>query len=159
MYEIQVDRGDWYRAARALESEANEPLRKAMDNLRAAAGPAVGLVRAAVMAGGGGLPHAGEPLRGAIAAGIHLSVDLGAGSGRVSVIAPKYVAPRGFANAPKRYNQRRGWRHRVYGRDVWVVQVGAPGWFDDTLRVDREKYRVAVRRALEDTAQEIARKA
>lgn len=159
MYEIQPDQKRFVRVSRALREEADGAIiARAVEDLRAAASPAVGLVRSAIASSGGGLPHAGESIRAAIAAGVHESVNIRKRSGRVSVLAMKTGMPRKFKNAPKRFNEP-SFRRRVYGSNRWVVQVGAPGWFDDTLQANPEKYRPAVRRALEDTADNIARKA
>jgi hypothetical protein len=159
--QVEADSRSFNDVARALESEADGAhLRRDLaENLRTAAAPAVGQVRSNLMGrAGGGLPHAGEPLRSAIAAGVKADAHIGGHSAGVSIVALKRGLPRNFPNAPKRFNAR-AFRHRVYGRDVWVRQVGAPGWFDDTLQHGQDRYRVAVRRALEDVAERIARRA
>lgn len=161
MYAIEADRRSFARVERALRDEADgrELRRDLADNLHSALEPAVGAVRAAVMSmATGGLPHAGEPLRVAVAAGVQVEVQLSGRAAGARIVATKHGMPRGFAQAPKRLNARRGWRHKVYGRDVWVRQVGAPGWFDDTLRRGQERYRTAVRVALDRVARRIATK-
>ena len=149
--EIRPDQGSFRAVTRALEREGNGRRLKAdlVDELHDAVGPAVHEVRGALMVeGGGGLGHAGEPLRAAVAAGISDQTILTGRAAGVKVIASKTGMPRGFRNAPKRLNAR-GWRHPVFGRrDVVVRQVGAPGFFDDTLAAHRERYRRAVARAM-----------
>lgn len=49
-------------------------------------------------------------------------------------------------------------RHPVFGnRSVWVQQSVPPGFFSNTLADDAPRFRVGVQRAMEDTAQKIAR--
>ena len=74
----------------------------------------------------------------------------------VSVKARKSGMPRGFANAPKRINAQK-FRHPVFGKDRWVEQVGAPGFFDHPLQRDHVAYRAACVRAIEDMADRISR--
>lgn len=160
MIEVQADRSSFDRVARALEGEADGARLRAdlTDGLHAALEPALGQARAALMASGGGLPHAGEPLRQAVAGGLKVEASVGGGVARAALLAMKTGMPRNFANAPKRLNARQ-FRRQVYGRDVWVTQVGAPGWFDNTTSAGQQRYRVAARRALENVADRIARRA
>jgi len=154
--EVRADASSFGRVARSLDEESDgEHLRKDLvEGFRAALEPAVDEVRGALMQmASGGLAHAGEPLRLAVAQ--HVVVSVGRRSAAIRAL--KTGMPRGFWNAPKRLNQRQ-FRHRVYGRDVWVTQVGAPGWFDDTLQRNQTRYRVAARRALDDMADRIGRK-
>lgn len=76
--------------------------------------------------------------------------------------------PRGFDNAPRRLNARKGWRHPVPRRrrrdgslpdEKWVQQIGKPGWFDDTLRSRAREYREAVMAAVEEMRERIRRRA
>lgn len=157
--EVTMDKASERRVLRGLDGEKSgrrlrEDLAKEFDE---ALGPAQDEVKGALFAmSDGGLPTAGEPLRQAVAAHIITDVHLGANSARVSIRALKDGMPRDFWNAPKRLNQR-SWRRRVYGRDVWVTQIGAPGWFDDTLHRHETRYRLAARRALDKMAERIGR--
>jgi len=55
-----------------------------------------------------------------------------------------------------RYLNRQSWRHRVFGHNVWVTQRShIPGYFDDTLARDRDKYRDAVVDALGEMARRL----
>ncbi|SCL43262.1 hypothetical protein GA0074692_6794 [Micromonospora pallida] len=105
------------------------------------------------------MEHAGEPLRQAVAAGVESMVRLDGRRAGARIRARKTPDVRGFASAPKRLNARRGWRHPVGGNyDVWVTQVGRPGWFDDTLRPLRPRLRAAAARVLDDRARRISRR-
>jgi hypothetical protein len=90
-------------------------------------------------------------LGAAIARGVTTQVRLTGRAAGVAVKAKKSGMPRNFPNAPKRINAAK-FRHRVYGRDRWVDQVGAPGYFDDPLRRDHALYRAACIKAMEATA-------
>jgi hypothetical protein len=73
----------------------------------------------------------------------------------VRVRATKKGMPRNFANAPKRINAKQ-FRHQVFGKG-WVTQIGAPGFFDDPLRRDHVKYRLACRTAMDEMAAKLAK--
>ena len=155
--EVRPDTESFARVARALDSEAGGRMWRAdlSSSMERALAPGVSAARSALMAGaGGGLGHAGQPLRQAVAAGVHVA-PLASGA---QIIAGKNGMPRAFRNAPKRLNQR-SFRRRVYGSNTWVVQVGAPGWFDDTLSHLRPKLRAAALQVLERRARRISRKA
>jgi hypothetical protein len=67
--------------------------------------------------------------------------------------------PRGFDNAPKALNNPKGWRHRVFGRDVWVEQRATPTeWFDRATRRRHEQLRDAVLETMQRMAERLARK-
>lgn len=154
---FEPDAASFERVARALADEA--PGRQWRDDLSAgmavALSPGVAAARSAVLSRGGGAAHEGQPLRQAIAARVHV-VPLSSGA---TVVAEKTPHVRNFPNAPKRFGQHRGWRRRVYGSSTVVVQVGAPGWFDDTLDNMHPRLRVAALAALEGRARRISRKA
>ncbi|MER7002205.1 hypothetical protein ABT297_04040 [Dactylosporangium sp. NPDC000555] len=156
---IEPDRRSFARVAHALDEEADgERLRRDLvagfeeildDVMREQKAGLMGMSSA-------GLPHAGEPLRTAIADRMEVQIKLSGRSAGARIVAHRRGLPRGFGNAPKRTNAR-SWRHRVYGRDVWVTQIGAPGWFDDPVKAHRTRYRAAARRVLVDMSQRIAR--
>ncbi len=99
----------------------------------------------------------GPGLRISIANKVVVRVRINAQSKRPGVVirALKTGMPRGFINAPKRTNARRGWRHKVFGRDVWEHQMGMPGWFDDTMARHRPAMRRAAQRAMNNIARRI----
>jgi hypothetical protein len=154
---IEPDRTSFDRVARALHEEASGHLwrRDLSDGMSTALAPGVAAVRSAVLSRGGGHAHEGMPLRSAIAAAVHV-VPLHSGA---TIVAEHTPHVRGFAHAPKRFNQRGGWRRRIYGSSRIVVQRGAPGWFDDTLEHLYPRLHAAAHVALEGRARRIARKA
>lgn len=159
MIEIQADQRTFNALARALAAEAGgDALRRDLAaDLREELAPAVSEVRSRLLASGsGGLPH-GEPLLPAIAAGVKVDVRVGKRAARARIRASKRGMPRDFVNAPKRFNER-SFRHHVFGREGWVEQVGAPGWFDDPLHDRQGKYRRAVERAMERCVRRITRR-
>jgi hypothetical protein len=158
MIEARADFASFERVAAAIkEEEDGKQLRlDLIAGFRAALEPAVNEVRSALMAMGSGGLHA-EPLREAVARQIKTQVRLSGRSAGVRIRAGKNGMPRGFRNAPKRINQR-SWRHQIFGTDAWVTQVGAPGYFDDTVERGRSRYEAAAYRALDNVAERIGRK-
>lgn len=74
---------------------------------------------------------------------IKASVRLSGRSVGVSVRIPQTPKLRGFDRGARWLNRQK-WRHKVFGRDVWVDQYSPiPGYFDDAFKEDREKYRAA----------------
>ena len=64
--------------------------------------------------------------------------------------------PRKFEWAGRRLNRKRGFRHRVFGRDVWVRQVASQvEWFDRATRAHRKDYRAAAVDAIEKMLRKI----
>lgn len=159
--EIEVKADDFRNLARVMKQEADgKRLRRdTIRNLRIAVNPAVAEVRAAVRAlPSEGGPRDGAQLRQKVAQQVRPHVRFSGRSPGVSIKASKRGMPRNFKNAPKRLNARGGWRHPVYGnREAWVHQsVSRPGWFDETLRRRRDRYRKAVNDAVVDMARRIA---
>ncbi len=146
------------RALRA-EEDGKRMRRDLTTRMRKALAPAVAEAKAGIMAmSSRGLPAEGPPLRTAIARQIKAEARLSGRMAGARVKAKKRSMPRGFANAPKRTNSGKGWRRRVYGRDVWVRPIGRPGWFDDPMQRNATQYRAAVLDAMEATAKRIAGK-
>lgn len=125
--------------------------------LRQAVEPAVTEAKGRVLAmDSGGLRRDGGSLRAAVAAKVGAQALLSGKRAGVRVRARRSGMPRGFANAPKRLNSDKGWRHPVFGnRDTWVSQVGAPNWFDDPMQARVGEYQTAVRQAVQDMADRI----
>lgn len=151
---MRPDRASFDRVARALQAESSgrEHRHDLSSQMHAALAPGAAAARSALMSRGGGGPHEGAPLRPAIAAQVMVA-PLNSGA---SIIAGKQGIPRGFANAAKRFNSR-SFRRRVYGKS-FVVQVGAPGWFDDTLSHMHSQLRAAALQVLAGRARRISRK-
>lgn len=154
--EVVPDRAGFERVARALSAEATgrEWRRDMSRGMEAALAPGVAAAKSALLSAGGG-GHEGAPLLPAVAAQVAVAP---LSSGAV-IYAGKNGIPRGFKNAAKRFNQRGGFRRRVYGSDTWVVQSGAPGWFDNTLTRMHPKLRASALEVLAGRARRISRKA
>lgn len=157
--DVEPDQESFNRVIRALrrEEDGSKLSRDLVANLKAVMEPAAAEARSNVMAiQSGGLPHAGEPLRSVVAAGVHTYVRTGKNP-VVGLEAKKTGLPRNFANAPKRLNSRKGWRHPVFGTGRWVTQRGDPDWFDRPIDQRRDEYRRAVEKALQSVADRIGR--
>ena len=157
--ELTVDQRDLQAVARLLKDEADgKELRKELiSELKAAAGPTVTDLRAAARAiPSQGLPHVGGiPLRQEIARGIVPVVRLTGARTGVTVTAKPTPRARMFRHAARQMNAA-SFRHRVFGRDVWVSQTGDPGWFDQTVNFHRGPFRDAVLTATQKMADRIA---
>lgn len=166
-----VDAEDLRRVAARLGREADGvKLRRDLSaELRQAVEPGVADARGRILTmGAGGIPHEeGGSLRAAIAGGVKAKTRLSGTAAGVRVTASKKGMPRGFANAPKRTNRAKGWRHPVppprLGKGVegpqrepkWVHQIGLPGWFDDPLKDRKNEYRRAVQRVIANAKRRI----
>lgn len=157
---LSADVTDLRRFARELRREAdNRELRRDfVTELKAIARPAAEQAKARVRA----MPsrstgrRRGGSLRSKVASKVVVRVSTGGRRPGVRVTVMKSGMPRGFRNAPQRLNRRTGWRHPVFGRDVWVVQLGAPGWFDETMIATRAGARRAAVAAMEAMRDRIA---
>ncbi|MBC9001293.1 hypothetical protein O7630_34450 [Micromonospora sp. WMMD718] len=158
---VEPDHRSFARVARALDDEAGgeEWRTELAAELHAVLEPGVAAVRGALMGmATGGLDDGHEPLRAAVAAGVESQVRVDGRRAGVRIRARKIML-RNFANAPKRLNSRRGWRHPVFGdTETWVTQIGQPGWFDDPLRRLHARLHAAAARALDNRARRIARR-
>jgi hypothetical protein len=158
---IEPDHAGFARLARALDAEADgrEWENDLADELGDVLAPGVAAVRAAILSAPTiGLPHAGEPLRQAIADAVEPVVRMRGGRAGARIRVTGRGMPRGFRNAPKLFN-RNSFKHPTRGGDQWATQVGAPGWFDATLRPMRVRMRQAADRALRHRAERVSRKA
>lgn len=162
MIELNVDQSALAEAAAALKSEADgKGLRRdLLRELKATTTPLVSDLKSAAQSipSSGLAQNQGQPLRQAIAASIVPQVRLSGKNTGVAVRAKSTPHVRGFRWAARRMN-RDSFRHRVYGRDVWVEQRGKPGWFDDTTKARRDDLKRAVLDAVEDMAKRIANRA
>lgn len=153
---VEVDETDLTRLVAALNAEADgkrlgEDLARDLADVLE---PAVSAAKAAVM----GMSSSSDitpVLRSAVASGVQSVVRTTGSHPGVAIIASKDGMPRSFRNAPKRLNARKGWRHRVYGQNVWVSQVGQPGWFDDTIPAFKPAAERAAAKALDAVARRI----
>lgn len=158
---LTVEQKALQELARALkEHEDGKKIRRELaKNLREALQPAITQIKAGLWGvGSGDIKPDGEPLRTAVAKNIKAEARLTGRSTGARVRAKKTPHVRGFANAPKRLNRRKGWRHPLFGHNIWVQQMGNPGYFDDPLQERRDDYRKAILQVMEDTAKKIAAK-
>lgn len=144
-------------AALRTEQDGATIRRQLTTALRKAVEPAVLDAKSRIMAmGSGGLPHAGESLRSAIASRTRAEARTGGKASGVRVRARTTPGARGFKNAPRRTNRESGWRHPVFGNtEVWVHQEGAVGWFDDAMHAHPDEYAAAARKVVQDAAERI----
>lgn len=162
MIELHVDQQAMQALGRALKAEAdgNKLRRDLAKRLRAVMEPVTGEIRSGLMAmpTSGALQAGGGPLRAEVLK--HLKVETRF-SGRATGVRVriKKRGPRGFALAARRLNRKNGWRHQLWGRDVWVRQVGKPDYFDDPIQERAPESRRAVLEAMNETAKRIADRA
>lgn len=154
------------------EADGAVMMRDLRRELRTAAKPAETAAKASVMAmPSTGLRNVGGSLRASIRKEIKTQTKLSAKSASVK-IRVKRQAVRGLKDPARRLNNSKPWRHpvRPWKREgtqvvalprsewTWVSQRSPkPGWFDDAMRANRAGYEAAVRKAMNDTAERIAR--
>lgn len=157
--DIEVDFSSLKKIFWAIQKEeASGQLKRQLErDLRAAVKPAAEESKASLLSMHSAGLTVGESLRKDVVGRLKTQARTqGAGAGvRVKV---GWGGPRGFYTAARRLNRPAGWRHPVFGdREVWVHQTGKPEWFETPLRAHREQYRAAIRKAMEDMAERIAR--
>lgn len=152
-----MDQRNLQRAAIALKAEVDgKTLRsELMRDLRRVADPLVQELKSSIETAPTHSAFLGEPLRQGIADKIKPIVRLTGRSTGVSIRAMKTPGIRRFSGAARAFNKP-GFRHRVFGKNVWVPQVGKPGWFDRTTEAKKEEFATAVRSAVEALAKRIA---
>jgi len=96
-------------------------------------------------------------LRMGIAAGIKVKVMTGARAG-VTIVASSAQMPAGKGSLVRAWEigggSAKGWRHPVFGKDVWVTQKGHP-YFAKTIFDRRNDVRAAVEKAMEEAARSL----
>lgn len=158
-FELSVDQRAIQTVSKAMRAEVDgKQLRKdLMVELKQAVQPGVSAVQAQLR----GIPSKGaiasSPALGSyVAQRVKPQVRIAGRTTGVQVRIPKTDKLRGFTYAARRLN-RTHWRHKVFGRDVWVEQRSPiAGFFDRTLSDRRAEYRKAVVDALERMARRIA---
>lgn len=158
MIELGATDEEFKRFARELRRHADgKELRKELAlRVRKALDPARDKARSDIMGMRSLGTRVGPPLRASVARATitEVRVEGALAGGRLK--AKDRPMPRGFRNAPKRLNSRRGWRHPVFGRKaVWVAQRGQQGWFTDAVKQGEAAYRKAVKAAMDDLAARI----
>lgn len=161
-FELSVDQQALQAVAKAIKAETDgKQLRKDLiAEIKSAVEPATQAVQGKLRSIPSRTSANPSPAMGSyLASRVKPSVRLAGRSTGIRVRIQKTPRLRGFAFAARRLN-RKSWRHRVFGRDVWVEQTSPiPGFFDETLGADKAKYRKAVIDALEKMAQRIAERA
>lgn len=156
---VRIEGADALRAlSKAMRAEEDgKQLRKDLiKDLRTAVAPGVSAVQGQLRS----IPHTSaatsSPALGSyLASRVRTQVRLAGKAAGVRIRIQQTPALRGFRFAAKRLN-RDGWRHKVFGRDVWVEQTSPiRGYFDKTLSRDKAKYRAAVLRVMEDMARRV----
>lgn len=158
---IEVDPKRLATLVAALNDEADgkELTRDLVVQLKAIAEVGATAARASILSMSSGRAETRGPgLRAAVAAQVVTRVRLTGSRAGVYIRARKFGMPRGFVNAPKRLNAKRGWRHLTFGKEPWVHQIGKPDWFDGTLKRHRAAARRAADRALDRVAKRISDK-
>ncbi len=162
MIELSTDQQALQALAKRLGAEADGKRfrRELARDLRQALEPAKQEVRSGLMSmSTGSLPTAeGGSLRAAVVKQLKAEARLTGRSTGARLRIRKKGMPRGFVNAPKRLNRKKGWRHQVFGRDVWVQQFGAPDYFDRPTRQHKAQYRAAVLKVMNEHARRLTRK-
>lgn len=167
-----------YRAlARKLREAGRTDLRKKLRERIAEAGkPVVDEVKRAVESlnvtsarGGGGAQRAkfkagkartekardrllrkGRGLRREVAAATRIQTT----TKGVRIIVASNRLPEDQQTLPRHLDSTKGWRHPVFGGDVWVRQKGGP-WFASTIKKRAPAFRQAIVRAMDDIQKQI----
>lgn len=169
--ELTIDQRELARLSERLHAQADgKALRRQLSaQLRKAVAPAVAQIKSTAGGMGRHTPAAptsrekyagggsSQSLGAAIAKGIGVRSRLSGPLVGVSVRATKKGNPRGFRNAPRRFNDR-SFRHPVFGSGRWVEQASPiPDYFDGPLRTGRSMYRLACITAINEMSARIAR--
>jgi hypothetical protein len=160
--ELSVDQQRLQEVARALKQEADgKALRRdLLKTLKAVTEATKQEAHSNLMGIASAGLSEGAPLRSAVASQMKAEARLSGRRTGVGLKVRRKGMPRGFANAPKALNTPKGWRHRVYGRDVWVQQIAVPNeWFDRAARAHQEQAQAGVMEVMEDMAARIAARA
>lgn len=158
LFELTIDQRALQAVTRALDAEDDgKSLRREMAaQLRDAVRPVIPEIQSGLMSiGHAGVPTMGEPLRETVSRGIRPETSLTGRSTGVKIRAKRTPGLRGFANAAKRLNRERGFRHPVFGMDVWVTQYGKGHWFEDPILARRDDFRKAIWQVLEKMARRV----
>jgi len=158
--ETRADVSDFKRLfekSSLVEGKLKTALRR---NIRVAAEQAADKVRLTVSNSPGGTvspnPHS-TGLRLAIAAGVKVKVMTGARAG-VTIAASSAQMPTGKESLVRAWEigagSASGWRHPVFGKNVWVTQKGHP-YFAKTIYDQKEQVRAAVEAAMVEAAESL----
>jgi hypothetical protein len=139
---------------------------------RKAAAPIVADVRAAVQGiqvtgsvGGGTFarakyakrkPRGGHGLRSTIAAATGSRARVGGKYAGVQIVVNAKKLPPDQASLPWALDSPPGWRHPVFGQDVWVKQQGQP-WFAVTIRRHQAAVQAQIGAAMDATTEKLTK--
>lgn len=171
--------GQLQELSRALRAAGRGELRKKLRREIADAGrPVVAEVREAVLRlpvkgtrGGGGAARRGHAvgrtrtprsaaaaaarehgLRRSVAAATSLSIT----ARGIRIVVSGAKLPPQQRSLPRHMDSPKGWRHPVFGRDVWVHEQAGP-WFASTIGRRAPVFRTAVLKAMDAVSDELAR--
>lgn len=144
---------EWRRVAIALKEIDRTLPDKLRKGLREAAKPAAEDAKQRVLAlPVRGVKHSG--LRGRVARGVGIQAGVGRGLGVRIVTGMRDPQQR---KLPEYLDDKRGWRHPVYGnRHVWVHQSTGGSWFRETIAEHRPQIERDVTQVLDDAAETVA---
>jgi hypothetical protein len=145
----------------AMRSEADGKLlrRELIADLRVAVAPGIEKVRGKLRALPASVTGVQPAMGSYLASRVRAQVKFSGRRVGVAVRIGKTPNLRKF-NVASRVLNRGEWRHRVYGKDVWVTQQSPiPGFFDKTLMSDRRAYRAAVVAAVQKMERRLAARA
>lgn len=138
---------------RAMKAEEGGKLLRVelIAGLRTAVAPAQESVKSQLRAWPhGGMTQANPAMGSYLASRVRTQVRLSGRRTGVAVRIPRTPQLRGFRKAATALNSAAGWRHKVFGHDVWVEQTSPiPNFFDDTLMKAKDACRAAVIAAVE----------
>ena len=152
--EFRTDTSDFKRLF-DRSSQVDKVLQRGLRrNIRQAAEIAASDVRRTVMQtprSSGRGPHTG--LRQRLAGGVKVQVMTGNTRIGVALVASAAGLPPEQKSLVRAYGRPGGWRHPVRGNtDVWVTQVGRPGWPRTTVQAHRDEMTRAVTAAMQEAA-------
>lgn len=157
--QVRIESGsDLRRVHRNLSRMANgKQLRKRFvkevrAELRPVAAEVKGAYRSAPSKGGRRRPAGRVPLRRALARATTTQVRTTGRDVGIVLRVDGRKMPEGLGGVPAMYEQRRRWRHPVFGQDVWVTQDSRPT-FDRIVPARASR----VRRRVKGLADELAR--
>jgi anti-sigma factor RsiW len=146
--DVQIDPAQFARLMRDVRGFDAELAKAIRRRLRDAADPAVKDVKRRLLSAPS--HQRTHSLRKALAAGTKLSIRTGAGTAGVSIRTTGAKLP-ADKQAMVRAFDKRSFRHRVFGRDVWKVQPGRP-YFGAVLDERKQPMQAAMEHALDDAA-------
>jgi hypothetical protein len=145
---IRIDSASFNKTMRALRGFDRKLYTRTRARMRVAAEPLVSDVQAEIRKGGASVTG----MREGLAAGTKASVSLGKRAGVTVVTSPARLPANKKAMA--RTWNKNTFRHRVFGRDVWVAQAGHE-YFLPTILAHRVAFQRAVLAALQDAIREV----